>query len=103
MTPTHPFHWDVNPILIQIGPLTVRWFGVSFAAAFLVGYGIMRGIYRREAADLAAWTAPPRGSRITPCPRFGGAPFGTKCRQLLRRAFATYSWRTRPELTSTAA
>ena len=54
MAPLHPFHWNVNPILIQIGPLTVRWYGVFFAAAFLVGYWIMRAIYRREGADLAS-------------------------------------------------
>ena len=54
MTPAHPFHWDVNPILVQIGPLTVRWYGVFFAAAFLVGYWIMQGIYRREGTDPAS-------------------------------------------------
>lgn len=54
MTPAHPVHWDVNPILIQAGPLTVRWYGVFFAAAFLVGYWIMRGIYRREGTDPAS-------------------------------------------------
>ena len=53
MTPAHPFHWDVNPILVQVGALTVRWYGVFFAAAFLVGYRIMQGIYRREGADPA--------------------------------------------------
>lgn len=43
-----PFHWNVNPVLIQIGPLTVRWYGIFFAAAFLAGYTIMQWIYRQE-------------------------------------------------------
>jgi prolipoprotein diacylglyceryl transferase len=54
MAPAYPFHWDVNPILIQIGPLAMHWYGVFFAAAFLVGSWIMQWIYRREGADLAS-------------------------------------------------
>ena len=54
MTPAHPFHWDVNPILVQVGPLAVRWYGVFFATAFLVGSWIMQWIYRREGANPAS-------------------------------------------------
>jgi phosphatidylglycerol:prolipoprotein diacylglycerol transferase len=46
--PWMPFHWNMNPVLFQVGPLTVRWYGVFFAAAFLAGYTIMQWIYRRE-------------------------------------------------------
>ena len=54
MTPALVFHWDVNPIMVQIGPLAVRWYGVLFATAFLVGSWIMRGIYQREGTDPAS-------------------------------------------------
>ena len=43
-----PFHWNMNPILFEVGPLTVRWYGVFFAVSFLAGYKIMQWIYRRE-------------------------------------------------------
>jgi phosphatidylglycerol---prolipoprotein diacylglyceryl transferase len=43
-----PFHWNMNPVLFEVGPLTIRWYGVFFAAAFLAGYTIMQWIYRRE-------------------------------------------------------
>ncbi len=43
-----PFHWNMNPVLFKIGPLTFRWYGIFFAAAFLAGYRIMKWIYRRE-------------------------------------------------------
>ena len=54
MAPALVFHWDVNPIMVQIGPLAVRWYGVFFATAFLAGSWIMRGIYQREGANPAS-------------------------------------------------
>lgn len=41
-------YWDVGPILVEVGPLAVRWYGVLFAAGFLAGYLLVRRIYRRE-------------------------------------------------------
>jgi phosphatidylglycerol:prolipoprotein diacylglycerol transferase len=54
MAPALVFHWDVNPIIVQVGPLAVRWYGLFFATAFLVGSWIMRGIYQREGTDPAS-------------------------------------------------
>jgi phosphatidylglycerol---prolipoprotein diacylglyceryl transferase len=42
------FHWNINPILAQFGPFAIRWYGLCFAAAFLVGYWIMEWMYRKE-------------------------------------------------------
>ncbi len=42
------FVWNADPILFSAGPVTVHWYGVLFAAAFLVGLQIMRWIYDRE-------------------------------------------------------
>ena len=42
------FHWNVGPDIFSIGPLTVRWYGLLFAAAFLIGLQIMHWIYKRE-------------------------------------------------------
>lgn len=40
--------WDVDPNIISLGPLTVRWYGVLFALTFIVGYQIFIWIYRLE-------------------------------------------------------
>ena len=40
--------WSVSPDIFQLGPITVRWYGVLFALAFIAGYRIMIWMYRRE-------------------------------------------------------
>jgi phosphatidylglycerol:prolipoprotein diacylglycerol transferase len=40
--------WNIDPILLQLGPLTLSWYGLFFAGGFLVGYKIMQWIYGRE-------------------------------------------------------
>lgn len=30
--------WPFSPILFQLGPLTIRWYGVMYAIAFILGY-----------------------------------------------------------------
>ncbi|PWV58516.1 prolipoprotein diacylglyceryl transferase [Plasticicumulans acidivorans] len=52
-----PLHWNVDPELLHIGGFALRWYGLLFAAAFLVGYEIMRRVFRAEGkpeADLDA-------------------------------------------------
>jgi prolipoprotein diacylglyceryl transferase len=41
-------HWNADPDLVTIGFITIRWYGVLFTAAFLLGFQIMRRIYDRE-------------------------------------------------------
>lgn len=41
-------HWDVSPEILRLGPFVLRWYGVCFALAFLVGYGIMQRVFRNE-------------------------------------------------------
>jgi len=41
-------HWNADPDLVTFGFITIRWYGVLFAAAFLLGFQIMRRIYDRE-------------------------------------------------------
>jgi len=40
--------WNVDPTLFEWGPVSVRWYGVLFALAFLVGYYIMQNMLKRE-------------------------------------------------------
>lgn len=41
-------HWNFDPILFSIGPVHVRWYGLIWAAAFLLGQQFLTWIYRRE-------------------------------------------------------
>jgi len=45
-------NWDVSPELFSIGPITVRWYGLLFASAFLVGFQIMTKIFKQEKKNL---------------------------------------------------
>ncbi len=54
---TAHFHWNIDPILVQLGPLAIRWYSLCFAAAFLAGYWIEAWIYRREGKSTVALDA----------------------------------------------
>lgn len=40
--------WNVDPTLFEIGPITIRWYGVLFAASFFFGYMLMQRFLTRE-------------------------------------------------------
>ncbi len=41
--------WDVNPVMIELGPLQVRWYGLLFALAFIAGYAVLdKLVFKRE-------------------------------------------------------
>ncbi|TGE17603.1 prolipoprotein diacylglyceryl transferase [Hymenobacter elongatus] len=40
--------WDVSPIIAQIGPLTLRWYGLLFMSGFVFGTFILSHIYKSE-------------------------------------------------------
>lgn len=42
--------WNANPVLISLGPLAVRWYGLAFAVGFTVGYAIVSRMFRHEGA-----------------------------------------------------
>ena len=41
-------YWGLSPEIIKLGPISIRWYGLLFAAAFVVGYYIMAKIYNDE-------------------------------------------------------
>lgn len=41
-------HWSVDPELIRIGPVVIRWYGLLFASGFVIGLMIMTRIFRLE-------------------------------------------------------
>lgn len=40
--------WNVDPEIFRLGPLALRWYGLLFACGFILGYFILRQIYRNE-------------------------------------------------------
>lgn len=44
--------WDVNPEILSLGPIHIRWYGLLFATAFVVGYEIMTKIFKQEHKNL---------------------------------------------------
>ncbi len=46
--------WNVSPEIGSIGPLTFRWYGLLFAAGFLVGLYMVRRMFQAEKAP-EAW------------------------------------------------
>jgi prolipoprotein diacylglyceryl transferase len=42
------FEWNATPEIFHIGPLAIRWYSLSWIAAFVIGYHIFRWINNRE-------------------------------------------------------
>ena len=40
--------WDVSPTLVDLGGFELRWYGLMFALAFLLGHLVLRRVYRTE-------------------------------------------------------
>ena len=46
------FIWNADPILLDLGPLQLRWYGLLFTGGFLIGYYLMQWMYKREHKDV---------------------------------------------------
>lgn len=42
------FFWDASPVIFSVGPVSIRWYGLMFAVAFIVGYQIMAYFFKKE-------------------------------------------------------
>lgn len=45
--------WNVDPVLLNLGPLQVRYYGVLFALGFLIGYYLFRYFFKIEKVPLS--------------------------------------------------
>jgi len=45
------FTWNVSPVLLELGPLQLRWYGLLFVGSFFLGLLISQWIFRREGRD----------------------------------------------------
>ncbi len=44
--------WDVDPVLFNLGPLSVRWYGALFSGAFLISYIWLIKLFKQEKVDI---------------------------------------------------
>ncbi|SFV66324.1 Prolipoprotein diacylglyceryl transferase [hydrothermal vent metagenome] len=42
------FIWNINPTLLHLGPLQLRWYGLLFVGSFFLGLMILQWVYKRE-------------------------------------------------------
>ena len=45
-------HWNVNPEIVKLGPLSLRWYGLLFALGFFFGYLIFQRYFKKENISL---------------------------------------------------
>lgn len=41
-------HWHVDPVLIHLGSLSIRWYSLLFISGFILGWYIFRWFFKRE-------------------------------------------------------
>jgi len=51
------FIWNVNPNILELGPLQLRWYGLLFVVSFFLVLMILTKIYKREGKDPAVLDA----------------------------------------------
>lgn len=40
--------WDVSPVIFNVGSLSIRWYGVLFALAFVISYLLLKKVFQKE-------------------------------------------------------
>jgi phosphatidylglycerol---prolipoprotein diacylglyceryl transferase len=56
-TVTHFFTWEGSPILLSIGPIALRWYGLLFGAGFFIGAKILDRLLLRDRLKIPALDA----------------------------------------------
>ncbi len=53
MDRTGYIHWNIDPILLHLGPVQLHWYGLLFVTGLLLGFWVMHQIFIREGEDPA--------------------------------------------------
>jgi phosphatidylglycerol:prolipoprotein diacylglycerol transferase len=48
------FHWNFDPVLFQVGPLSIHWYGLIFAGAFIAGQAMFSRMLESEHVQVDA-------------------------------------------------
>ena len=54
----------INPILVQLGPLAIRWYALSYIAGLILGWALIRRVLVEEPCGAARRGRPPPASTI---------------------------------------
>lgn len=46
-------HWNVDPVMLHLGSLPIRWYSFGFLFAFLFGYIVLNSYYKKAKVDVA--------------------------------------------------
>ncbi len=41
-------HWHMNPEILQLGPISLRWYSILFVSGFVLGWFIFKWFFKRE-------------------------------------------------------
>jgi prolipoprotein diacylglyceryl transferase len=47
------FIWNINPNILELGPLQLRWYGLLFVGSFFLGLMLFQWVYKKEGKDPA--------------------------------------------------
>lgn len=46
-------HWHVNPIILQLGSIALRWYSLLFVSGFIIGWFLFKWFFKREGINVA--------------------------------------------------
>ena len=53
MIETLAINWSVNPELLSLGPISLRWYSLLFVSGFILGWFIFKWFFKREGVPVA--------------------------------------------------
>ena len=48
MTSLASIVWNVDPVLLHLGPLEIRWYGLMWGIGFILAYEMVSRLFRKE-------------------------------------------------------
>ena len=48
-------NWDISPEIFYLGGISIRYYGLLFAVAFILGYKVEENMFKSEGLPMAWW------------------------------------------------